>query len=698
MPIIVFLVDTSASMCQRAMVTGVPKTYLDIAKGAVETIIKLRQRTPDGQRDRYMLLTFEESSNNVKAGWKENLETFMKELKNLQSNGCSSMAKPLKDVFDLLNMNRILSGIDTYGKGRCPFFLEPAVIIVLTDGGMCTYQEGDDEAIITPTKTPYMSLTKEPFRWDQRVFSLVLRMPGHLVEERKDINLSRDTSKIEKMCEVTGGRSYKVRSHYDLTHSIKNIVQHMKPGVVLQFDQFTVNNDTSNTSGKHMIYLANEYPSQKPPVYGNWPIPESYWPNPSLIILPPRDAHPKIKIVSQCCHEPELLPNFPIDRYEVEMSPYTLSMKPTKKVWPVMVSTGREDKMPFGYLKLNSTHSVVHLYVLPYNYPMLMPLMNDLFNKYYLNPPNEWKEKFNNYLKTIPQYYFPFLWRALTFSADVPYRFVQYLLPLNNDHYLSPVVISYLEQMKNTAIQNQQNLCKRVQNQLNQSNLRNHHLELVELSMPRGMGRDFVSHPMLRNMFGKMQHERQMFNNHMLVVPDTRIRRKRQTNYVCNPYNIARRDLLYEIVRMRQALFDQRSTKIRVYRRDDENCRPIADMGNYQEYLKNRVQPLRELQSTEMQRHLFGNPFKSTKHMMMMDEADLNDRAPLESFVSGGSRELTGTRKRNIMPKANPLRKGFPFRGSSLDLGETSNSANCKPEKDSSNQGYHFNNAEEDDE
>lgn len=54
MTIILFLIDTSASMSQKAYVNGVQKTYLDIAKGAVETFLKYRQRSQDCMGDRYM--------------------------------------------------------------------------------------------------------------------------------------------------------------------------------------------------------------------------------------------------------------------------------------------------------------------------------------------------------------------------------------------------------------------------------------------------------------------------------------------------------------------------------------------------------------------------------------------------------------------------------------------------------------------
>ena len=50
MTIIVFLVDTSASMQQKAFVSG-RSTLLDVAKGAVEFFVKMRQKSPGEKRE-----------------------------------------------------------------------------------------------------------------------------------------------------------------------------------------------------------------------------------------------------------------------------------------------------------------------------------------------------------------------------------------------------------------------------------------------------------------------------------------------------------------------------------------------------------------------------------------------------------------------------------------------------------------------
>uniref|UniRef100_A0A8C3QU63 VWFA domain-containing protein n=1 Tax=Cyanoderma ruficeps TaxID=181631 RepID=A0A8C3QU63_9PASS len=113
MPILLFLIDTSASMNQRAYLGT---SYLDIAKGAVEIFMKLRARDPASRGDRYMLVTFDEPPYCIKAGWKENHATFMNELKNLQASGLTTLGQALRSSFDLLNLNRLVSGIDNYGQ------------------------------------------------------------------------------------------------------------------------------------------------------------------------------------------------------------------------------------------------------------------------------------------------------------------------------------------------------------------------------------------------------------------------------------------------------------------------------------------------------------------------------------------------------------------------------------------------------
>ncbi len=86
----------------------------------------------------------------------------MNELKNLQATGLSTLGVALKSAFDLLNVNRMQTGIDMYGQGRHPFFLEPAVIVAITDGGKLAYNGGIHEEV-SKVINVYISVRIPPF-------------------------------------------------------------------------------------------------------------------------------------------------------------------------------------------------------------------------------------------------------------------------------------------------------------------------------------------------------------------------------------------------------------------------------------------------------------------------------------------------------------------------------------------------------
>lgn len=55
---------------------------------------------------------------------------------------------------------------------------------------------------------PGHELTKEPFRWDQRIFSLVMRLPGSVPIDLSSNSFipSAENHPVDIMCEVTGGK------------------------------------------------------------------------------------------------------------------------------------------------------------------------------------------------------------------------------------------------------------------------------------------------------------------------------------------------------------------------------------------------------------------------------------------------------------------------------------------------------------
>lgn len=399
-----------------------------------------------------------------------------------------------------------------------------------------------------------------------------------------------DDSPIERMCEVTGGRSYRIKSQYVLNQCIESLVQKVQPGVVVQFEQLLAKDlkdgevqDLAFPTTKKMIYVA-KHPTQKNqfPV-GFWPIPEPYWPDPKLINLPQRDAHPKIRIVTPCVDEPPMVRNFPVDKYEVEASPLTLqilSKRETNKCWPVVISNGNYTlEQPFGYLKTCPPFTQVFLIILPYNYPVLLPLVNELLHKYNSSPPPDWTYKFSVYLRQTPPYYAPFLRRALN-TANVPYNFLQYILPENLDNYLSPSVANYLKTIKNTAKQEQENMCLRVLKQLKMPKPPFHQVETAKLNCGLPLKRDLVTHPQLRETFTKVHSEINLFENYTIVVPT--VNEQGPAKNYRNPFDIPRHDLIDEIARMRENFYKIPTSNINITSKDFGHCLPISDMGNYQ--------------------------------------------------------------------------------------------------------------------
>lgn len=315
-------------------------------------------------------------------------------------------------------------------RGEIHFFLEPSILITITDGNKLTSTASVQEELHLPLNSPLpgSELTKEPFRWDQRLFALVLRLPGVASTEPEQLgSVPSDESAITQMCEVTGGRSYCVRTQRMLNQCLESLVQKVQSGVVINFektgpDPLPVGEDTlmelcrpSNLfaaqpwhSCHKLIYVR---PNSKTGVpVGHWPIPESFWPEQNLPSLPPRTSHPVVRFSCVDC-EPMVIDKLPFDKYELEPSPltqYILERKSPHTCWQVFVTSSskyNELGYPFGYLKASTTLTCVNLFVMPYNYPVLLPLLDDLFKVHKLKPNLKWRQAFDSYLKTLPPYY-----------------------------------------------------------------------------------------------------------------------------------------------------------------------------------------------------------------------------------------------------------------------------------------------------
>lgn len=675
---------------------GAKLTVLDVAKDAVERFIKIRQRDSASRGDRYMLLTFEDPPANIKAGWKENHATFMTELKNLQATGLTTMGSALKNAFDLLNMNRMQTGIDTYGQGRCPFYLEPSIIVVLTDGQRLSSAAGVHEELTLPmhSSVPGSELTKEPFRWDQRIFALVLRLAGTQpppIPSGDTALAPPDLSPVDVMCDVTGGRSFSVTSHRALMQCLEALVQKVQGGVVINFEKIGPDPPLLTEAGEEtaapappsdgqplvwhncrkLIYVQRS--AQKGYSVGHWPIPEAFWPDLNSPALPPRSAHPNVKF-SCAQSEPMVIDNLPFDKYELEASPLTqfiLSRKQPTVAWQVFVTGSHkscEQGHAFGYLKASTTLACVNLFVLPYNYPVLLPLLDDLFKVHRCKPPRDWKHQFEAYLKNMPLYYAGPLKRALQ-RMGAPN-----LVPEAMENCLSYSVLNYLKRLKNQAKAEFEKLVAAVGVARSGSGggpegggLR------VGPGVPRPASGDVPKlsemplswNPALRERLAGLRSDLSDFVG-FVVAREARP----PPDAPRNPFDVARGSLLDQVARLRALFLHGGGAGPRCADHDLHSL-PVSQMGNYQEYLKRMPTPLREIESTPVRQHMFGNPFKIEKRMMV-DEADidlvggagnagggqvrgLKRPAPVEMGAALGPRQAK--RRPGPLPRDFPLRR-----------------------------------------
>lgn len=425
----------------------------------------------------------------------------MTELKNLQANSLSTLSQALKHTFDVLNVNRMQHGIDTYGQGRCPFYLEPCTIVVITDGGQLCSNSGVTNEIKVSGSSPGVELTREPFRWDQRLFSLVLRMSGQPVNEREIGIVPSDTSPIDSWCEITGGRSYCITSHRMLLQCIDSLAQKVQAGVVLHFEKYgndpTIiipaeglpeqQDDLNNlkwTNCHKMIYVPRQN-QVKGFAGGFWPIPEAFWPEANSPALPPRSAHPNVKFVCNP-HEPLVIENFPFDKYELEPSPltqYILARKQPNVCWQVFVPNSSKTNQlgqAFGYLKASTSMTSVNLFVMPYNYTLLLPLLDDLIRIFRMKPTNDWRVQFGMYLTNMPAYYAGPLKRAL---LRIGAGNIAQMVPEEN--YLSYPVLNYLKKIKGQAKMEFEKTCNEVGARVGKEPPRRIHVYKNPFDIPR---------------------------------------------------------------------------------------------------------------------------------------------------------------------------------------------------------------------
>ncbi|KAK9820221.1 hypothetical protein WJX72_007615 [[Myrmecia] bisecta] len=452
-------------------------TLLDCAKSAAEHFVKVRQRDSAAKGDTYMLVTCEDGPGGVQALDRHPYANFTSVLKSMTASDMSILGPAIKRALDVLNLQKLAVASDQYGEGYCPQHLEPAMLVLLTDGTELTSLDGVAEGLSLPMgQTLGSELTVQPFRWDQRLYTAFMRMPavmaaGVSASAHANSGAAAMTEvpgadhPIASMCEVTGGRCYTVGSLRALLQCMESLVQRAAPAAVASFDRMTPPGPEAATlpALSEATFAACQHRSlsiRPSNMLGRWPIPEAFRPEPTMTVLPARQAQPCISYLPVDV-EPYVPSGFPVDVFEVEACPILgFMMSGTRKgapdsfAWQVYMQNSKGDSGPgdpFGFLRLKRGGTALALHLLPYNYPTLFRLLEQFQamppgGK--RNPAPQWRTELERYFAGVPAYYYAQLkWTLSKFGIPVQ------LMADVRDGGLSFAVTSYLKRLQQQAKQ-----------------------------------------------------------------------------------------------------------------------------------------------------------------------------------------------------------------------------------------------------
>ncbi|PRP81377.1 hypothetical protein PROFUN_11064 [Planoprotostelium fungivorum] len=690
--LLVFIVDTSASMNQRTSHAGM--SMLELAKAAVEHFVKSRVRV--SHNDRYFLITCEEGLSAYKCSWNDiksnnTSAVFLSELKALQAKDLTSIGSCLKKAFEHINVIRLNCNLDNYTSGRQPWMMEPANIIVLTDGGSLTSHTGVTDQLTIPT-TPYpgSELTYEPFRWDQRLFTVILQMNGvskaipmqtggpQAIAPGSNAPIISTNTLYSAMSEVTGGNCQIVTTYKMLLAAMDVIARRCEHhGVIINLDNISPSppgaaNNPPNEAKHKMVYVRPSA-NKAGEVQHWWPLPESFPFDPMLpnpVNIPPRQAHPTIRY-NPIDVEPHLIEGFPFDKYEIEMSALTTYMcqfRPNK-AWQVFMSgiqMPNRPPEPFGFIKANSTKTAINLHVLPYAYHRLFPLLEELNQFAQKQPSPKWKSDFDRYVQSIPSYYYPYLKTAMKLYG------IPHLFPPQYEYIHGPALMTHFKKMKVNSQVESDKIMKAIRQakESTQSGVnvqvipkearaaasaptstKNHNFHKL---LDKGSNADIYSDSLPKGETTEETDYNEPYSTYNVMVAPSTHR---------NVFDIPRNELLEQTSRMRQQLSKpNRPSEVL------KHMVPIAEMGNYAEAMN--AARLREVFVNEEKKAiLFGNPFnfrsekRSTANNLslgnIVDEADEEEGAnnKEKGQVTGKKRSLRPGNPNSPQMAKNKIRK-----------------------------------------
>lgn len=114
-----------------------------------------------------------------------------------------------------------------------------------------------------------------------------------------------------------------------------------------------------------------------------------------------------------------------------------------------------------------------------------------------------------------------------------------------------------------------------------------------------------VSHPLLQDKFTGLRDQLNEFGGFVVGLVKNQQQQRGAHSYR-NAFDVPRKSLLDQVIRMRANFLQPGLLHTKLLDDDYVHSMPLAQMGNYQEYLKRMTPPLREIESVPVRQHMFG--------------------------------------------------------------------------------------------
>lgn len=305
---------------------------------------------------------------------------------------------------------------------------------------------------------------------------------------------------------------------------------------------------------------------------------------------------------------------------------------------------------------------------MPYNYPVLLPLVDELKQDPKARSDQSWRIRLEKYLRSVPNYYMQPLKKAFArLGVTNP------LLEPDQGQQYSYNILKYLAKTKHVAREEFEAQCVSIANALQHSIPP----PITQVTLtPRKTLYDSSAHRNYRKMLSS-----EYFKGYQIQIGKRKVRTAPSLQFR-NPFEIKREHLVEQLGKMGTNLFlnlDERrvpvlegglpGTIINLQNAEDLHNLPVSQMGNYQDYVKGLEAigrgPLREVEPQAIRVHAFGNPFKIDKKSIAVDEVGDGN------ILAGSSVKPDGPRKRTLSTASTesnrpPRRKAGPLSSDSL--------------------------------